>query len=273
MHLNGYLCGRQNYLRALNKSEIIRFYLFSLETENFCSLLTHPLAWKRKLAQKGNRKLLEKTFLLLSSCTNINKINFTCFPGVARTFPEAENSCSSYYFDYVYSSHEIQMPVSCALHLINPCHQVKARNDFHGIFVCSCASFPHFVWLAKWKNKRLGNYFQLHLPMDNALVWQTSYLITYSFSSLMRWDWIYLLAHVEHTHLYFDHLWFAWDLKGTKGKTKLFNMATNLDTVCDLSTIWQIWPSSNAIFAILPSLILMDHVYISVGAICICGDS
>lgn len=135
-------------------------------------------------------------------------------------------------------------------------------------FLCARASFPHFVWLAKWKNKRLGNYFQLHLPMDNALVWQTSYLITYSFSSLMRWVWIYfldLLAHVEHTHLYFDHLWFAWDLKGAKGKTKLFNMATNLDTVCDLSTIWQIWPSSNAIFAILPSLILISspRLYLS----------
>lgn len=27
--------------------------------------------------------------------------------------------CFSYYFDYVYFSHEILMPVSCALHLIN----------------------------------------------------------------------------------------------------------------------------------------------------------
>jgi len=148
LHLNGYLCGRQNYLRALNKSEIIRFYLFSLETENFCSLLTQPLALKRKLAQKGNRKLLEKTFLLLSSCTNINKINFTCFPGVARTFPEAENSCSSYYFDYDIK----HCGESAVFTKLKPseCHSryIKLNQvicDFC-IGICNCSKSLTFIW-------------------------------------------------------------------------------------------------------------------------------
>jgi len=114
---------------------------------------------KRKLAQKGNRKLSEKTFLLLSSSTNINKINFTCFPGGSEDFSEGGGkSCSSYYFDYVYSSHEIQMPVSCALHLINPCRQVKARNDFHGIFVCSC-KFSSLCVISQVKKQEIRQLF------------------------------------------------------------------------------------------------------------------
>lgn len=94
---------------------------------------------------------------------SINKINFTC----ARLGFGLGGAVGmlSYYFDYVYFSHEILMPVTCALlvHLINS--QTKREiifTEFSPHNYCSFA-LPNFSVISQVKKHEIRqNYLELH---------------------------------------------------------------------------------------------------------------